>query len=59
MTGWLKALRVCAASFGLLLLGAQAFAQTSSPAATAGHKLAAEKVRHRGAIMPRNAAAVH
>jgi tripartite-type tricarboxylate transporter receptor subunit TctC len=31
MTGWLKALRVCAASFGLLLLGAQAFAQTSSP----------------------------
>jgi tripartite-type tricarboxylate transporter receptor subunit TctC len=31
MTGWLKALRVCAASFGLLLPGAQAFAQTSSP----------------------------
>ena len=25
----------------------------------AGHRLAAEKVRHRGAIMPRNAAAVH
>jgi tripartite-type tricarboxylate transporter receptor subunit TctC len=31
MTGWLKVLRVCAASFGLLLLGAQAFAQSSSP----------------------------
>ena len=28
-------------------------------AAAAGHKLAGEKVRHRGAIMPRNAAAVH
>ena len=28
-------------------------------AAAAGHRLAAQKVRHRGAIMPRNAAAMH
>ena len=30
-----------------------------APAALAGHSLAAQKVRHRGAIMPRDAGAVH
>ena len=33
--------------------------ENPAAAAAAGHRLAAEKVRHRGAIMPRNAAAVH
>ena len=41
------------------LYGGAAVGENPAAAAGAGHKLAAEKVRHRGAIMPRNAAAVH
>jgi 2-dehydro-3-deoxygluconokinase len=40
-------------------MAARLSGENPATAATAGHKLAAEKVRHRGAIMPRDAAAVH
>jgi 2-dehydro-3-deoxygluconokinase len=46
-------------SFNAAYMAARLSGENPATAATAGHKLAAEKVRHRGAIMPRNAAAVH
>jgi 2-dehydro-3-deoxygluconokinase len=46
-------------SFNAAYMAARLAGENPATAATAGHKLAAEKVRHRGAIMPRNAAAVH
>jgi len=46
-------------SFNAAYMAARLSGETPVTAATAGHKLAAEKVRHRGAIMPRDAAAVH
>src|SRR5882757_893336 len=45
--------------FNAAYLAARMADKAPTEAASAGHKLAAEKVRHRGAIMPRNAAAVH
>ncbi|MBN8934783.1 MAG: sugar kinase [Rhizobiales bacterium] len=46
-------------SFNAAYIAARLAGENPALAAAAGHKLAAEKVRHRGAIMPRNAAAVH
>ncbi len=46
-------------SFNAGYIAARLSGETPAAAAAAGHKLAGEKVRHRGAIMPRNAAAVH
>lgn len=46
-------------SFNAAYIAARLSGENPAAAAAAGHKLAAEKVRHRGAIMPRNAAAVH
>jgi 2-dehydro-3-deoxygluconokinase len=46
-------------SFNAAYIAARLTGENPAAAASAGHKLAAEKVRHRGAIMPRNAAAVH
>jgi len=46
-------------SFNAAYMAARLSGENPATAATAGHKLAAEKVRHRGAIMPRDAAAVH
>ena len=46
-------------SFNAGYLAARLNGENPAAAAGAGHRLAAEKVRHRGAIMPRNAAAVH
>jgi 2-dehydro-3-deoxygluconokinase len=46
-------------SFNAAYMAARLSGERPAAAASAGHKLAAEKVRHRGAIMPRNAAAVH
>jgi 2-dehydro-3-deoxygluconokinase len=46
-------------SFNAGYIAARLSGENPGNAAAAGHKLAAEKVRHRGAIMPRNAAAVH
>ena len=46
-------------SFNAAYMAARLSGESPVAAATAGHKLAAQKVRHRGAIMPRNAAAVH
>jgi 2-dehydro-3-deoxygluconokinase len=46
-------------SFNAAYIAARLSGENPGNAAAAGHKLAAEKVRHRGAIMPRNAAAVH
>jgi 2-dehydro-3-deoxygluconokinase len=46
-------------SFNAAYMAARLSGESPAAAASAGHKLAAEKVRHRGAIMPRNAAAVH
>ena len=46
-------------SFNAAYMAARLSGENPATAATAGHKLAAEKVRHRGAIMPRNVAAVH
>jgi 2-dehydro-3-deoxygluconokinase len=46
-------------TFNAAYMAARLTGETPAAAAAAGHKLAAEKVRHRGAIMPRNAAAVH
>lgn len=46
-------------SFNAAYIAARLAGDNPAAAAAAGHRLAAEKVRHRGAIMPRNAAAVH
>jgi len=46
-------------SFNAAYIAARLSGENPAAAAAAGHRLAAEKVRHRGAIMPRNAAAVH
>jgi len=46
-------------SFNAAYIAARLAGESPASAAAAGHKLAAEKVRHRGAIMPRGAAAVH
>jgi 2-dehydro-3-deoxygluconokinase len=46
-------------SFNAGYMAARLAGDNPAAAAAAGHKLAAQKVRHRGAIMPRNAAAVH
>jgi 2-dehydro-3-deoxygluconokinase len=46
-------------SFNAAYIAARLAGDNPGNAAAAGHKLAAEKVRHRGAIMPRNAAAMH
>ena len=46
-------------SFNAAYLAARLSGENPATAATAGHKLAAEKVRHRGAIMPRDVAVVH
>jgi 2-dehydro-3-deoxygluconokinase len=46
-------------SFNAAYIAARLAGENPGNAAAAGHKLAAEKVRHRGAIMPRNAAAMH
>jgi 2-dehydro-3-deoxygluconokinase len=46
-------------SFNAAYMAARLSGESPAAAASAGHKLAAQKVRHRGAIMPRNTAAVH
>jgi 2-dehydro-3-deoxygluconokinase len=46
-------------SFNAGYMAARLSGDNPAAAAAAGHRLAAEKVRHRGAIMPRSAAAVH
>jgi 2-dehydro-3-deoxygluconokinase len=46
-------------SFNAGYIAARLSGENPGSAAAAGHRLAGEKVRHRGAIMPRNAAAVH
>ena len=46
-------------SFNAAYMSARLSGENPAVAAAAGHRLAAEKVRHRGAIMPRSAAAVH
>jgi len=46
-------------SFNAGYLAARLAGEDPAAAAAAAHKLAAEKLRHRGAIMPRSAAAVH
>jgi 2-dehydro-3-deoxygluconokinase len=46
-------------SFNAGYIAARLSGDNPAVAAAAGHRLAAEKVRHRGAIMPRDAAAVH
>ena len=46
-------------SFNAGYIAARLAGENPAAAAAAGHKLAAEKVRHRGAIIPRTAAAMH
>ena len=46
-------------SFNAGYLAARLGGDSPLAAVTAAHRLAAEKVRHRGAIMPRNALAIH
>jgi 2-dehydro-3-deoxygluconokinase len=46
-------------SFNAGYLAARLSGENAIQAATAAHRLAAEKVRHRGAIMPRNGIAMH
>jgi len=46
-------------SFNAGYIAARLSGENPVAAASAGHRLAAQKVRHRGAIMPRNAAAMH
>ena len=46
-------------SFNAAYIAARLAGDNPAVAAAAGHRLAAEKVRHRGAIMPRSAAVVH
>jgi 2-dehydro-3-deoxygluconokinase len=46
-------------SFNAAYLAARLCGETPAAAASAGHKLAAQKIRHRGAIMPRTSAPMH
>jgi 2-dehydro-3-deoxygluconokinase len=46
-------------SFNAAYLAARLAGDAPTVAATAGHRLAAEKIRHRGAIMPRASAPMH
>jgi 2-dehydro-3-deoxygluconokinase len=46
-------------SFNAGYLAARLAGDSPASAALAGHSLAAQKVRHRGAIMPRDTGAVH
>jgi 2-dehydro-3-deoxygluconokinase len=46
-------------SFNAAYMAARLAGESPAAAAAAGHRLAAEKIRHRGAIMPRSAAAMH
>jgi len=46
-------------SFNAGYMAARLAGENPVAAATAAHRLAAEKIRHRGAIMPRTAAAMH
>jgi 2-dehydro-3-deoxygluconokinase len=46
-------------SFNAAYMAARLAGESPATAAAAGHRLAAEKVRHRGAIMPRAQAAMH
>jgi 2-dehydro-3-deoxygluconokinase len=46
-------------SFNAGYLAARLSGEGPVAAAAAAHKLAAEKIRHRGAIMPRTPAAMH
>ena len=46
-------------SFNAGYLAARLFGQAPAEAAAAAHALAAQVIRHRGALMPRPAAAVH
>jgi 2-dehydro-3-deoxygluconokinase len=46
-------------SFNAAYMAARLKGENPAAAASAGHKLAAQKVRHRGAIMPRSTAGVH
>jgi 2-dehydro-3-deoxygluconokinase len=46
-------------SFNAGYMAARLAGENPAAAATAAHRLAGEKIRHRGAIMPRAAAAVH
>lgn len=46
-------------SFNAAYLAARLAGENAVSAVTVAHRLAAEKVRHRGAIMPRNGMAVH
>jgi 2-dehydro-3-deoxygluconokinase len=46
-------------SFNAAYLAARLSGQAPAEAATAAHRLAAQKILHRGAIMPRAAALIH
>ena len=46
-------------SFNAGYMAARLSGENPAAAATAAHRLAGEKIRHRGAIMPRTAAAMH
>ena len=46
-------------SFNAAYLAARLSGETPVAAASAGHRLAGEKIRHRGAIMPRSSAPMH
>jgi 2-dehydro-3-deoxygluconokinase len=46
-------------SFNAAYLAARLKGESPALSAAAAHRLAAEKIRHRGAIMPRNAAVMH
>jgi 2-dehydro-3-deoxygluconokinase len=46
-------------SFNAGYMAARLSGESPASAAAAAHKLAAEKIRHRGAIMPRTQAAMH
>jgi 2-dehydro-3-deoxygluconokinase len=46
-------------SFNAGYMAARLLGEGAAAAATAAHRLAGEKIRHRGAIMPRAAAAMH
>jgi 2-dehydro-3-deoxygluconokinase len=46
-------------SFNAAYLAARLRGESPAASAAAAHRLAAEKIRHRGAIMPRNAAVMH
>jgi 2-dehydro-3-deoxygluconokinase len=46
-------------SFNAAYLAARLAGEAPAPAATTAHRLAGEVIRHRGAIVPRAAAAMH